>query len=112
MGRPTHAPALHTSPFVQAEPSSHGFVFGAFTHPVPGSQLSSVHAFESSQLGGVPGSQRPVVGLQVSRPSQASLLEQGTGVATQAPATQASPVVQMFPSSQVFVSLFVKTHPT
>jgi hypothetical protein len=62
-----------TSTVVQASSSLHGAVFGAFTHPLPGSQESSVQTLPSRQSIGAPA---------------------------QLPPSQASPVVHALPSSQ------------
>ncbi|PKN59548.1 MAG: hypothetical protein CVU56_00545, partial [Deltaproteobacteria bacterium HGW-Deltaproteobacteria-14] len=74
---PTQTPAEQVSLVVQAEPSSQGAVLFVWTQPIPGSQLSSVHGLPSSQ--------------SVAAPLR------------QAPARQASAVVQGFPSSQLAV---------
>ena len=59
-GPPTHTPPEQASFVVQALPSSQGTELFAFTHPVPESHESSVHAFESSQFGGAPPVQAPL----------------------------------------------------
>jgi hypothetical protein len=46
---PPHDPPLHVSPVVQALPSSHGLLFGVYTQPEAGLQLSSVHPLPSLQ---------------------------------------------------------------
>src|SRR5262249_36661352 len=73
-GPPTHVPAWHVSFVVPAFPSSQDAVLLTWTQPLTGSQKSSVHGFPSSQFGAAPP--------------------------TQAPAEQASPVVQALPSLQ------------
>src|SRR4029077_9828643 len=68
---PVHTPFTQVSPLVQALPSSQATV--ALTkcmQPVGETQLSSVHGFPSSHVGGVPGRQAPVDGSQVSSPLQ------------------------------------------
>ena len=75
----TQAPARQASPTVQALPSSHAAVVGAKTQPVIASQLSAVQGLVSSQTVAAPG--------------------------RQAPSLQASPLVQMLPSSQLAVLL-------
>src|SRR5436309_1309858 len=66
-----HWPARHVSAPLQALPSLHGvpFASGACWQPATGSQLSVVHAFESSQLSAVPGVHAPL--WHVSLPSHA-----------------------------------------
>jgi hypothetical protein len=54
-GPPWHVPPPHVSPVVHGFPSSHVAVLFVWTHPVTGSQLSSVQTSPSSQfLGGPP----------------------------------------------------------
>jgi hypothetical protein len=53
-GPPWHVPPPHASPVVHALPSSHAEALFAWTHPVAGLQLSSVHTSASSQLRGDP----------------------------------------------------------
>jgi hypothetical protein len=132
---PAQLPPPHTSPVVQAFPSSQAFVLLVKAQPVAGLQVSVVHALVSLQMTGVaptqlppphtspvvqafPSSQtfalfvktQPVAGLQVSVVHPLASL-QITGVApAQLPPPHTSPVVQAFPSSQAFV-LFVKTQP-
>jgi hypothetical protein len=53
-------PSIHTSSVVQTLPSSQGAMLCTNTHPVCGSQLSSVHALLSLQTTCSPGSQMPV----------------------------------------------------
>ena len=72
-------PALHTSPLVQALPSSQAPACGVLTQPRSGSQESVVQALESSQLTVAPE--------------------------TQEPAAQRSPLVQALPSSHRTVLL-------
>jgi len=50
---PAQIPPWQISPDVQALPSSHAALFGAFTQPSIGSQESSVHGLSSSQFAGV-----------------------------------------------------------
>lgn len=58
-GPPTHTLAAHLSAVVQALPSSQLAVFAAFTHPVAGTQLSSVHGLLSLQFGAAPPTHVP-----------------------------------------------------
>src|SRR5437667_352120 len=122
---PVHAPAWQVSVRVQALPSSHAAVFGAWTQPVAAVQESSVHGLPSSQFGGgppthlppahvspvvqaLPSSQRaafalftqPVVALQTSSVQAFPSSQLGAGPPTQRPPVQVSAVVQAFPSSQ------------
>jgi len=78
-------PSAHVSPRVQVFPSSQEAVLFAWTQPLDGSQLSSVHALLSLQLV-VP-------------------------VPTQTPLSQTSVVVQLLPSLQ-FVVLFAYLQPS
>jgi hypothetical protein len=82
---PAQTPPLQVSLVVHALPSSHEAVLLAWTQPVAGSQLSSVHGLLSSQFNA------PVPGWQL-------------------PPAQTSPVVQKLPSSHAAV-LFAKTQP-
>ena len=68
-GPPTQLPPLQVSLVVQASPSLHGAVLFAYTHPVPGSQLSSVQTLPSLQFGAGPPTHEPPV--QVSSVVQA-----------------------------------------
>src|SRR3990172_8632313 len=63
-----HTPLLHTSPVVQASPSSQRLLLFVLVHPLTGSQESSVHTFPSSQRFGVPGVHTPP--LQMSKKVQ------------------------------------------
>src|SRR5262245_60852140 len=83
-GPPVEAPPPPVCWVVDALPSSHGSVFGAFTHPDAGLQLSSVQTLPSLQFGG--------------------------GPPLHVPPPQVSPVVQALPSSHGTV-LLVFTHP-
>jgi hypothetical protein len=56
---PAHTPLAHTSPVVHAFPSSHVAVLFVWTHPVAGSQESSVHPLPSSQLSAGPPEHAP-----------------------------------------------------
>ena len=56
---PTHEPPEQVSFVVHALPSVHGAVLLAYTHPVAGLQLSSVHAFPSSQMRAGPHTHEP-----------------------------------------------------
>jgi len=92
---------------LQAWPSSHGaselqqFVIGSCTHmSLLWSHLSRVHTTMSSQVGGVPPTQFPVLPSQVSRPLQKTSSSQCFGVPEQPPLLQVSFSVQGFPSSQ------------
>jgi hypothetical protein len=132
---PMQMPAEHVSLVVQASPSSHGAVLFVFTHPVPGSQVSSVQTSPSSQSGAGPPTQAPPE--QVSSVVQASASSHGTLLGmfwqptpeshrsmvqilassqsggappAQTPNQQASLVVQALPSSQGTV-LSALTHP-
>ena len=121
---PTHTPLAQVSAVVQASPSSHAFVLGAWTHPVAGSHESSVQTSASSQSGAgppahsppaqasevvqaLPSSQGAVLSVwtQPSAWSHASSvqgfpsLQSGAGPPTHAPPAQASAVVQTSPSS-------------
>jgi hypothetical protein len=134
-GPPTQAPPLQASAVVQASPSLQANVLLALTHPVAGSQESSVQTFPSSQTGGAPPTQAPALQVsavvQASPSSQAAVLlvlthpvagsqlssvhelpssQSGAGPPTQAPLPHVSAVVQASPSSQAAV-LFVLTHP-
>src|SRR4029079_11233777 len=113
------------SPEVQASPSEQGALLFTWTHPVPGSQESSVQGLLSSQLTAPPGAQAPPA--QVSPEVQASPSEQGAVLfvwthpvpgsqessvqgllssqltappGAQAPPAQTSPSVQALPSVQ------------
>ena len=56
---PVQEPPLQASPVVQALPSLQAAVLFAWAHPDAGTQESSVHAFESSQLSAVPPTHDP-----------------------------------------------------
>ncbi len=94
------APPVHTSPTVQALPSSHGALFGTNWQPNLGSQLSVVQGFPSLQATGVPPPQLPVA--QVSATvqglpsSQAAVL----AVCAQFPVISQVSTVHGLPSSQ------------
>jgi len=70
-----HTPSAHVSPLVHTLPSSQGAALLVWTHPVAGSQLSSVQILPSSQFGGGPPTQAPL--LHVSSVVQASPSSQG-----------------------------------
>ena len=62
--QPTGFPGLQlepvqASPLVQASPSSQGSALATFLQPAPGSQVSVVQGFWSSQLGGTPATHTP-----------------------------------------------------
>jgi hypothetical protein len=76
----TQTPPAHTSSFVHASPSSQGALLFAWTHPVAGSQESSVQSLAS--------------------------LQSRAGPLTQAPPLHVSTEVQAFPSLHAAV-LFV-----
>src|SRR5437870_1936058 len=99
-GPPTQTPPAEVSAVVDALPSLHGRVFGAFTQPVAGSRGSGVHAFAESQLGAGPPTQVPFA--QVSAVVQALPSSHGKvfGGPTHTPAAQVSPEVQGLPSLQ------------
>src|SRR5206468_1630435 len=111
-GVPTQMPAAHRSFVVHGLPSSHTLVLYAYAQPASASQPSSVQGLPSSQLGGGPGTHRPVVGSQVSMPSRASPLSQLTYVPRQTPFAHTSVVVRGLPSSHETVALGVCTQPT
>lgn len=135
MGEPAHIPPEHTSPTVQAFPSSQTLVFAAWTQPDDGSQLSVVHTLPSSQLGGGPPWQtpplqasfvvqafpslhewvlftctQPVAGLHVSSVQMFASSQLAGPPAWQLPPPHTSPTVQALPSLQAAV-LFVWTQP-
>ena len=56
---PTQAPPAHVSLVVQGLASSQAAVLSVWTHPVAGSQLSSVQMFPSSQSVEGPPTQTP-----------------------------------------------------
>src|SRR5205807_8342832 len=58
-GPPTQAPRAQVSAVVQALPSVQGAVFGVFTQPVAGLQVSSVQTLPSLQLRAGPPTQTP-----------------------------------------------------
>jgi hypothetical protein len=71
-------------------------VIGVLLHAfVASSQVSLVHTTPSSQLGGVPFRQAPVLGSHVSRPLQKTLSSQTTGCPLQVPPLQVSSVVHL-----------------
>jgi hypothetical protein len=132
-GPATQMPPPHVSAAVQALPSSQAAVLLALTHPVAGSQESSVHRFPSSQFGGAPDTQRPpaqvsptvqalpslqaavlfaftqpVAGSHESSVHGLASLQARGAPGLQTPPPQASPTVQALPSSQGSV-LFEKT---
>src|SRR5438093_583979 len=74
-GPPTQAPPAQVSAVVQALPSLHGKVFGAFTQPVAGSHESVVHTLASLQLIGGPPARAPPT--QAAAPSQVLPLMHG-----------------------------------
>jgi hypothetical protein len=139
-GPPTQLPPLQVSLVVHALPSLHGALLLAWTHPMEGLQLSSVHTLLSSQFTGSLThawlTQRSlVVHWSVSAQSAFVLQQLGTaacwhpvgetqesvvqalpslqlagGPATQLPPLQVSLVVQASPSSHGAL-LLVWTHP-
>src|SRR5262245_17314494 len=116
VGAPRHAPLTHSSPCVQALPSSQRPVSCVWMRPLIGSHVSVVQGFPSSQLSGV-ASQAPVAVLQCSIPSQtlpSPALQSAAGdpaeiVPTHLPPTQASTSVHALLSLQAAV-LGVCTH--
>jgi hypothetical protein len=118
------APALHTSPLVQALPSLQGRLLTALAQPLLGSQLSVVHGLASLHAAASPGAQAPPLhtspavqalpSLQLAalgNDTQPPLLSQlsavhglpsshPTGLPLHAPSLQMSPLVQALPSSQ------------
>jgi hypothetical protein len=130
-----HVPPPHTSPLVQAFPSSQGAELFVNTQPVAGLQLSLVQTLLSLQTTGVPAWQvpppqvspvvhafpssqaaalfvwtQPVAGLHESSVHGLLSLQVTAAPAWQVPLPQVSPAVQAFPSSQAAV-LFAWTHP-
>src|SRR5947207_3053743 len=65
-----------TLPLSQSPSVTQQFGMGVCWHPTPASQESAVQNTWSSQSSGVPFTHAPVVGSQVSAPSQASPLSQ------------------------------------
>jgi hypothetical protein len=122
-GEPPHAPFAHRSFVVQALPSLQESLLSTCVHPVAGLQPSSVHGLPSLQPIGVPAQAPPehtspdvqalpslhgamlFVWVQPLAGSQASVVQtllssqSGGGPPAQAPAAQASFVVQALPSS-------------
>jgi hypothetical protein len=121
---PTQAPLLQVSLVVQALLSSHGSLLFTCVQPLAGLQPSVVHGFLSSQSGGAPPTQapllqvslvvqalpsshgalllvltQPVCSSQLSSVQTLLSLQLGGGPPTQAPPLQASAVVQALPSS-------------
>src|SRR5207244_3011941 len=103
-GPPTQAPPAQVSAVVQALPSLHGKVFGAFTQPVAGSHESVVPTLPSTQLGGGPPTQTPPA--QVSAVVQALPSLQGSVFG--APPTHAAAPSQVLPLMQ---GLFAQAWP-
>src|SRR5262245_15510163 len=60
-GPPWQLPLLQASFVVQAFPSLHGAVLSVWTHPLAGLHESSVHGLPSSQFGGGPPWQLPLL---------------------------------------------------
>ena len=90
---PAQTPPEQTSPVVHAWPSSHGAVLLVNTHPVDGSQVSSVQTLLSVQvIGGF--SQSPVVGLQILAVQGLPSSQAGGGPPTQTPPLHVSFDVQ------------------
>ena len=129
-GPPTHAPAAHVSPVVQAFPSLHAALLLLKTQPSPGLHVSVVHTLPSLQVGAGPPTHAPpeqasfVVqallslqaaalftctqpdrGLQESSVQTLPSLQLGGGPPTHAPAAQVSLVVHAFPSLHADVLL-------
>jgi hypothetical protein len=121
---PAHVPFAHVSLAVQAFPSSQAAVLSVWTHPVAGSQESSVQGLLSLQsvaappvhvplaqvspvVQALPSSQdtvlfvltQPVAGLQLSSVHGLASSQLAAGPLTQAPPPHVSPVVQALPSS-------------
>jgi len=96
-----HEPPPQVSSTVQALPSLHGRVLGAFTQPLAGLQESVVQPLVSSQLGAGPGTQVPAPS-QVSVVVQAlpSLHERVCGMFTQPLAELQVSSVHWLPSLQ------------
>jgi hypothetical protein len=132
---PTQAPAEQVSPVVHAFPSSQALALFVCAQPLVGLQESVVHALPSSQLGADPPTHAPLAqvspvvhafpSLQASElfvktqplsdahesVVQALLSLQTRGAPDrQTPSTQASSVVQAFPSEQG-AELFVYSQP-
>jgi hypothetical protein len=132
---PAQLPPEHVSFVVQALPSSQGAELSVWTHPVAGSQVSSVQTLPSLQFGGAPPTQlppeqvsfvvqalpslheavlfvwtHPVAGLHESSVQPFPSLQLGGSPPTQAPPKHVSFVVQALPSLQDAV-LFVCTQP-
>jgi hypothetical protein len=93
-------PPEHTSPTVQALPSSQSALFGEVVQPLAGLQESSVQALPSLQASGAPEAQLPAE--HVSPLVQASPSLQGAvlGAATQPLAGLQESSVQALPSLQ------------
>jgi hypothetical protein len=134
-GPPAHEPAEQASAVVQALPSLQGAELLTCTHPVAGTQRSSVQGFPSVQSAGIsprqvpnmqlsstvqafPSSQgaalntwtQPLAGLHVSSVQTFPSPQLRAGPPTHAPPPQWSFVVQALPSLHGAV-LFVCTHP-
>jgi hypothetical protein len=131
-----HWPPAHTSPTEQPFPSSHGPPLLLNVQPVAGLQASVVQTFPSLQVMGWPALQlppaqtsfavhalpslqgrvlfkkeQPLAGTQVSVVQGLLSLQTTAAPGRHAPARQASPVVQAFPSLQGFL-LGVWRHPS
>jgi hypothetical protein len=95
-----HDPPPHTSAPLQALPSEHETVFGAFTQPLAGLHVSSVHTLPSLQFGAVPAWHDPPP--HTSAPLQALPSEHETvfGAFTQPLAALHESSVHTLPSLQ------------
>src|SRR5207249_4886102 len=91
---PVHTSWSSQSPSARQQPR-----MGVCVHPFTGSQASAVQTTPSSQSGGAPARQLPVLGSQASMPSQTSESGQTTSVPAQAPSRQMSACVQALLSS-------------
>ena len=132
---PIHSPAAQASSVVQALSSSHSPDFGTSTHPIPLSQLASLHWESPSQVTGKPPRQAPPTQISPSVQGSPSLHAPLLGVNVQpvvlshsssvqglsssqtrsspgvhAPPVQRSPSVQRLPSSHG-CSAGTETHP-
>jgi hypothetical protein len=95
-----HAPPWHLSPDVQAEPSSHGSVLLAFTHPEAGLHESFVQTLPSSQSSSAPGMQEPLPHVSPSVQALPSVHGCVLFVFVQPVAGLQASFVQTLPSSQ------------
>jgi hypothetical protein len=93
-------PPEQTSPCVQASPSVQLRELAGNTHPVSGSQMSSVQTSLSSQRAESAEKTHPVAGLHQSWVQSIPSLQGRGGPAVQLPPEQMSLVVQALPSLQ------------